>query len=257
MGLALAQRLAPLFNQAALNSETQNVQILHKPQPFKETVQEAFGQGHRLIFICATGIVIRTLAPVINDKHTDPAVLVLDEQGQFVIPLLSGHEGGANDLAAHVANLMSAQLVSTTANKYQQPLYTVGMGCERHCPKEALEELLYQSLEKAQLSISQISAIASIDIKADEVGLIELAAKLELPFLCYSAKQLSKVEALQDSHSEYVFKTVGATGVAEPSALLSAMLMNDQGTDRTSELALVKQKSKVATCAIARSYLIP
>jgi cobalt-precorrin 5A hydrolase len=256
-GLALAERLAPLFNQSALDSETQSVQILHKPQPFKETVQESFTQGHRLIFICATGIVVRTLAPVINDKKSDPAVLVLDEQGQFVIPLLSGHEGGANDLAAHVANLISAQLVATTVNKYQQPLYTVGMGCERGCPKDALLELLEQCLAQAQLNIRQISAIASIDIKADEQGLIELAAQLELPFICYSAKQLTKVESLQNSHSEYVFKTVGATGVAEPSALLSAMLMNDQGADRTSELALIKQKSKVATCAIARSFLIP
>lgn len=247
LGFELAQRIAPRVN----------AQIMHKPQPFKDKVQQAFSSGDRLIFICATGIVMRTLAPVLTDKYTDPAVLVLDEHGQFVIPLLSGHEGGANDLAAHLANLMDAQLVSTTANQYQQPLYTVGMGCERHCPKEDLLDLLNQCLQKANLDISQISAIASIDIKADEQGLIELAEQLNLPFICYNAKQLAQVESMQSTHSEYVLKTVGATGVAEPSALLSAMLLNDQGVERNCELALVKHKSKVATCAIGRSYVNP
>lgn len=246
-GQILANRLAQLMN----------AQVLHKPQPFTERVQQAFCDGDQLIFICATGIVMRTLAPVISDKHTDPAVLVMDEQGQFVIPLLSGHEGGANDLAAQVASLIQGQLVSTTANQYLAPVYTVGMGCERHCPKASLLELLEQCLAKAKLPIDKISALASIDIKADEVGLIELAAHLKVPFICYSPQQLASVEHLQVNRSEYVLKTVGASGVAEPSALLSAALLKSDGDMRSSELMLAKHKSKVATCAIGRSYQIP
>ena len=83
-----------------------------------------FVHGEPLIFICATGIVVRTLAPVIRDKYQDPPVLVLDEQGQYVIPLLSGHEGGANHWAAEVAQLLSARPVITTAKPYLQPVYT-------------------------------------------------------------------------------------------------------------------------------------
>jgi cobalt-precorrin 5A hydrolase len=239
-------------------------------------VQSAFNDGDRLIFICATGIVLRTLASVIDNKLTDPAVLVLDERAEFVIPLLSGHEGGANQFAAQICALLDAQLVSTTANAYLQPVYTVGMGCERHCPESALFDLLEQSLQVAGLKLEQISAIASIDIKADEVGLIELSDRLNLPFICYTSKELRSVEAQLETPSDYVFKTVGVYGVAESAALVSAKAFGAQGinsakdsvpvvnkqqntrdtdTKRSfSELMLAKQKSKVATCAISRSY---
>ena len=90
--------------------------IWFKPKPFTAQVQQAFQAGERLILICATGIAVRTLAPVLAHKNTDPAVLVLDEAGQFVIPLLSGHEGGANDWADNVASLIEAQLVANKTN---------------------------------------------------------------------------------------------------------------------------------------------
>ncbi|OUS32046.1 cobalamin biosynthesis protein CbiG ['Osedax' symbiont bacterium Rs2_46_30_T18] len=242
-GLALAERLASLLE----------AQVMHQPKPFSQCVQQAFNLGDQLIFICATGIVVRTLAPVLNSKKTDPAVLVLDERGEFVIPLLSGHEGGANQLAAQVAQLLDSQLVSTTANAYQQPLYTAGMGCERHCSKADLLLLLEQSVARAGISLQHISALASIDIKNDETGLIELAAQLKIPFLCYSVAQLQEVAAQLQTPSDYVFQTVGVYGVAESAALVSAR--NQQsGETATSELMLAKQKSKVATCAIGRSY---
>ncbi|MEL0631099.1 cobalamin biosynthesis protein CbiG, partial [Psychromonas aquatilis] len=69
---------------------------------------------------------------------SDPAVLVFDEQGQFVNPLLSGHEGGANELARQVTQLLQNQLVLNTANSYLKPKYVVGMCCERHCPEAVL-----------------------------------------------------------------------------------------------------------------------
>ena len=66
------------------------------------------------IFIGAMGICIRTIAPYINDKHTDPAVLCVDSLGQNVIPVLSGHIGGANDLTRQVAAILGAREVITT-----------------------------------------------------------------------------------------------------------------------------------------------
>ncbi len=251
-GRLLAERL-----QKLISSE---VQLWHKPQPFTDTVQQLFAKGETLIFICATGIVIRSLAAVLQSKQSDPAVLVLDEQGQFVIPLLSGHQGGANQLAAEIAELLAAQLVSTTANAYLQPVYTAGMGCERGCSAASLHALLEQSVASAGLDIRQICAIASIDIKHDEVGLIALAKDLNIPFYCYEVALLKTVEQQLQTPSEYVYKTVGVYGVAESAALISAERCVAQGADQSvekiTELLLAKQKSKVATCAIGRGYRV-
>lgn len=226
------------------------VDVCYKPKPFAETIQQAFLRGERLIFICATGIVVRTLAPVLQDKHNDPAVLILDEAGKFIIPLLSGHEGGANDWANQISELINAQLVMTTANPYLKPVYTVGMGCERHCPIEYLETLLEQCLADKGLSIDQIKSISSIDIKADEKNLILLAEKLEKPFITWNKAALRTVETQLSTRSEYIFKTVGVYGVAESAALYSAQIE----TGQQAELVLNKHKNTKATCAIARSY---
>jgi cobalt-precorrin 5A hydrolase len=241
-GARLAQRL---------QTQMPDAEWLHQPKPFAATVQGRFQAGHRLLMICATGIAVRTLAPVLQDKFQDPAVLVLDETGQFVIPLLSGHEGGANDWGREIAELIGSQLVITTANPYLAPVYTVGMGCERHCPESVLRELVETCLAERQLQPNQIKALASIDLKADEVGLIQLAQTLDWPFRTWPAQELRSVEHLLTQRSEIVFKEVGVYGVAEAAALVAAQTI----TGQPAELILPKHKNTRATCAIARSYI--
>lgn len=68
-----------------------------------------------MIFISATGIAVRAIAPYLQDKMRDPAILAVDEMGRFVVPLLSGHVGGANRLARQVALLLNATPVISTA----------------------------------------------------------------------------------------------------------------------------------------------
>jgi len=227
-----------------------DIQVNYKTKPFAQAVQRAFQQGDKLIFICATGIVMRTLAPVLKDKHQDPPVLVLDEMGQFVIPLLSGHEGGANDWAYQVSSLLNAQLVMTTAEPYLKPVYTIGMGCERDCALVYLEELMLSSLVQAGLSIGQIDSFHSIDIKADEVNLIALAKKYNKPYRTWSIAELSPMKRLLSTHSDYVFNTVGVYGVAESACLVGCQKL----THTEPELVLPKHKNAKATCAIARSF---
>ncbi len=72
-----------------------------------------------LVFIMATGIVVRQIAPLLKHKTQDPAVVVLDERGRFVISLVSGHLGGANRLAEAVARITGGQAVITTASDVQ------------------------------------------------------------------------------------------------------------------------------------------
>lgn len=81
---------------------------------------EIWGKSSAIICIMATGIVVRQIAPLMKHKSVDPAVVVLDERGQFVISLLSGHLGGANRLAEEVAGLIGGQAVITTASDVQK-----------------------------------------------------------------------------------------------------------------------------------------
>ena len=82
---------------------------------FKENMQKAFHRYDNLVCIMATGIVFRILAPLVVHKTSDPAVVVLDQEGRHAISLLSGHLGGANDLAREMAWLSGGDPVITTA----------------------------------------------------------------------------------------------------------------------------------------------
>jgi len=82
----------------------------------RQTLQSAFAGHDSMVCIMASGIVMRDLAPLLKSKHTDPAVVVLDERGQYAVSLLSGHKGGANELARRVADMMGGTPVLTTAS---------------------------------------------------------------------------------------------------------------------------------------------
>ena len=76
---------------------------------------EWFERVDALVYVSATGIAVRAIAPHVHDKFHDPAVVSVDEAGRFVVPLLSGHVGGANDLARLIAQLCGGQAVVSTA----------------------------------------------------------------------------------------------------------------------------------------------
>lgn len=84
-------------------------------KPAKPFYGAAFQDSDALVFVGSCGIAVREIAPHVKDKKTDPAVVVIDERGRFVIPLLSGHIGGANDLAEKLAQWLEATPVITTA----------------------------------------------------------------------------------------------------------------------------------------------
>lgn len=87
---------------------------------FKNTLSQAFLRDSAIIVIGACGIVVRTIAPLLQDKFTDPAVLVIDEKGEHVISLLSGHMGGANELARYLSRLINGTAVITTSTDVNQ-----------------------------------------------------------------------------------------------------------------------------------------
>ena len=86
----------------------------------RKYTEQHFYEKDAMIFVGAAGIAVRAIAPWVRSKETDPAVLCVDEAGRFVIPLLSGHLGGANGLAMLAAEILGAVPVITTATDLRQ-----------------------------------------------------------------------------------------------------------------------------------------
>ncbi|RCW50445.1 cobalt-precorrin 5A hydrolase [Halanaerobium sp. MA284_MarDTE_T2] len=82
---------------------------------FKTTINDIFNKYDGIVFIMALGIVVRIIAPLLNNKKTDPAVITIDDSGQNVISTLSGHLGGANLLTVEIAAVLDSNPVITTA----------------------------------------------------------------------------------------------------------------------------------------------
>lgn len=117
------------------------------PESIKESTKEwagkQFESADGIIFIGATGIAVRSIAPYVASKKTDPAVLVTDECGKFVISLLSGHLGGANELALQAAEALHAVPIVTTATdlegKFAVDVFAKKNNCHIFRMKEAKE----------------------------------------------------------------------------------------------------------------------
>lgn len=282
-----------------------------------------------VIFVGAMGIAVRLTAPYVKDKLTDPAVLVADEKGSYVIPVLSGHVGGANALAIGLAEKLHGQAVLTTATDVQgafavdafakkagllladrelakwitaavlrgepigfysgypvkgrmpkdlrkcqetgelkQFIYgivvdevmpdevdirktlllrpvnlVVGMGCRKECAYEELRTYCQETLARLRVSKEQVAKLVSIDLKADETGLLQLAEEFRIPFVTYSKEKLSQVEAVS-SESGFVRQITGVGNVCERAAVLGS------GFGR---LLLPKTASRQMTIAVAKT----
>jgi len=95
-------------------------------------VRERMQDRSALLFIGACGIAVRAIAPFLTDKLHDVPVLVMDEKGKYVIPILSGHMGGANDLANYLAERTGAKPVITTATDMNKK-FAVDLFAKRNC----------------------------------------------------------------------------------------------------------------------------
>ena len=302
--------------------EAENIHLLPKEQTVVETLKENWSYYDGFICIMAAGIVVRAIAPLLRDKISDPCVLVMDEKGQHVVSLLSGHLGGGNQLAKHIAQLTDGTAVITTAsdtlelvaldiwareqnltaekrktftkassrlvNNGSLKLFSdldleslpkgliltdlredaeliitnkkisladdeppvlyprnlvVGVGCNRGTPAHEFEEALSELIDDLGLARYSIKNLASIDVKNDEVGLIEFAARNSWPITFYRREEINTVEKdITVSHA--ALKAVGAVGVAEPTALLSA---------NTNILLSRKRKWQNITMAVAEA----
>jgi len=285
----------------------------------KEALHRAWNECDGIVLFLATGAAVRLAAPLLESKHRDPGVVTVDDAGNFAIALCSGHEGGANALAARVADTLGGTPVITTASdavgvpalhsmgeklglrleedsdlasvgaalvsgervslvtdrryplgplpenvvrtdKWEEPLILIsdrlvetprpavvyrppslvaGVGCSRGAGAEEILDLLRRSIAEAGLTEKSLTALASIDVKRGEEGLLETAEKLGVPIHFHPAEALSMVKV--PNPSEVVREAVGTPSVAEAAVV-----------SRGAELVLEKRKSANATVAIGR-----
>ena len=274
--------------------------------------RDLFAAGTPIVGVCASGILIRGVAPLLADKRTEPPVISVSDDGAVVVPLLGGHRG-ANRLAREISNALGATAAVTTAGDValgvaldeppagywlanpedaksvmaallggagaqieganplaldhtagggvtitttEQPVqggpdqlvyhpqrFTLGVGCARNCPPDHLWQLVEATLTTANLAAGAIAAIGTIDLKADEPAILELARRLDVPLRLFTPAELEAQTPRLENPSDVVFAEVGCHGVSEAAALCLA------GPD--AGFHSPKRKAQQATCAIA------
>ncbi|SEG05268.1 precorrin-4 C11-methyltransferase [Eubacterium ruminantium] len=248
----------------------------------KKRLMYSFEEKRTVIFVGAAGIAVRSIAEFVRDKLADSPVIVVSEDGKYVIPILAGHMGGANELAVSLADRLGAFKVITTATDIsggfqidnyvknhqlyiadrnvikevaerelkmmdsvgEKPdvennsageiikeliaagriaarKYYLGIGCRRGKTFGDIKKAAEAFLSECHVDISEVAAIASIDIKKDEMGIKKFADHFRLPFVVYSAESLA---ALGDgfTSSEVVMEKVGIDNVCERAAVAAA-----------------------------------
>lgn len=127
------------------------------------------------------------------------------------------------------------------------PTLVLGLGCQRGCPVSTLRALLDQALQAHRIQLHQIKALATIDLKRNEPGLIELAVQLALPLTSFSSEHLAGYQSQLSHRSEIAFERTGCYGIAESAALALA----EQLAQAPAKLFITRQKYAQATLALA------
>ena len=136
--------------------------VLYGKDNFRDKVRECFDSHEVLVFVMAAGIVIRTIAPLIKSKTTDPAVILVSQDGRYVISLLSGHLGGANEETGRIAELIGAQAVITTATDVQNVVSFDVFAKKNNLAIENIDNLKY--ISSSLLDGNSIDLISDIRI---------------------------------------------------------------------------------------------
>lgn len=138
---------ADLFLFEKYCSHSNNINKLETP--FSRNISYLFNNYNKLIFIMAVGIVVRAISPHIVSKTKDPAIVVIDEKANYCISLLSGHIGGANDLALKVSQIIGAKPVITTATDVNNVPSADILAKKNNCYIENIENIKYVNRDLA------------------------------------------------------------------------------------------------------------
>jgi cobalt-precorrin 5A hydrolase len=185
----------------------------------REAFSSNFGYFSQWILVMAAGIAVRYLEGLTRHKTIDPGVVVIDEACRFVVPILGGHEGGANFLAYRVANLIGAIPVVTTATEALKPL-VVGIGCRKDVSINRIGTAVSEALSTVSRSKTEIREVATVDLKGDEPGIVKWCEQLGVPLRLIPRSLIQERPWVVES-SPLVHSHFGIEGVCEPCALLA------------------------------------
>lgn len=185
----------------------------------REHFARAFRTHRQWVLLMTTGIAVRYLQGLLKDKRSDPAAVVLDEAARFAIPLVGGHEGGANELAYRVANAVGAIPVITTATEALKPL-VLGIGCRKGVKQSQIEDAVAHALGLVSKSVEDVREVATIELKAGEPGLRKWCDAHQVPLRVIRREWIAERPWMMQP-SEWVKENIGLGGVCEPCALLS------------------------------------
>lgn len=268
-----------------------------RKQSLSDWTKQQFAENNAIVVIGACGIAVRMIAPFVADKLSDSPVVVADEAGNFVIPLLSGHMGGANELAEEIASCIGAIPVITTATDVNQTFavdvfakksnlaiynrdgiakisskvldgkipdivissektelergvlglqpreYLLGIGCRKGKSFEELNAFIQKWLDETGIDRKLVRAVASIDLKKEEEGLLRWCASNRIPFFTYPAEELMQMKG-DFSPSAFVKEKTGVDNVCERAAMRAA--------GGTGSFVLRKQAENGMTIAIVK-----
>ncbi|MBS3921462.1 MAG: cobalamin biosynthesis protein [Deltaproteobacteria bacterium] len=217
--IAITEEGKKVAQELARSLKGSRVHFLSRRHSLKGMVKKIFNRYDGIIFIMALGIVIRVIAPYLKNKYVDPAVVVVDEIRRYAISALSGHEGGANRLAAQVASILGAEPVVTTASETKKRLI-IGVGCRKGTTQEEILKAIGQALKEGECSIDGVRCVATIDLKGNEPGLKEACLALGIPLRTVPFDLIERFNGPYQ-RSALVKEKIGVEGVSEPCALLA------------------------------------
>jgi cobalt-precorrin 5A hydrolase len=209
-------------------------------ESLRDLTGKLFKEYEKIIFCMALGIVVRVIAPYLQDKFSDPAVVVVDEGGRFAISTLCGHEGRANELSYLVAGIIDGEPVVTTSSESNKSII-IGIGCKKGEKEEHIIVAISSALKKSGLNLSQVRQLATVDFKKSEKGLKDASNKIGIPIRFVSYNEIKNF-AGEYNRSCFVKKKIDIEGVCEPCALLAG---------RKTKLILPRTKINGVMVAIA------
>lgn len=219
LGLGLRERFAEPERVVLRAARPYIPEVRVYEAPLADFVGGLWPDHAAVVGIMASGILVRAIAPHVASKYDDPAVVVVDDAGRFVISLLSGHEGGANRLAEQIAAETSGQAVVTTGSEAKRRI-VVGVGARKGVSEEQVLAAVDKALAAAGKTREDVRLLATIDLKKDEAGILAAAERLGVPVQIIGRE---RIRVLQDALRDpgFVEDITGVAAVCEPAAMLA------------------------------------